>query len=479
MPPSTPPPALPDHLTADATETARRVRAGEVSPVELVADTYRAITAIDPLINAFTVLREDAAMDEAREAERAVAHGDDLGPLHGVPVSVKDVMWLAGVPAADGSPVLRDFVPPTDAVAVRRLREAGAIVVGKTNNPEFCAGGYTDNRLYGLTRNPWDLTRTPGGSSGGAAAAVATGLTPLSLGSDGGGSIREPASFCGVVGMKPTYGLVPRGPGFSGWPTLGAIGPLCRSVRDAALALQVVAGQDPVDYQSLPAPGRLDLTGSLDVVRGLRVGYSLDLGYAAVEPEVKEVFEATVTELSRAGWTLVPIQPDTGDPSALLGVLSSWEGHAPEGAYVDPIVRSWAERDPGAELPPPAPRTGDYIEAMAERQRFAEAYLRVFEDVDVLLTPSVQVGAFATGSHGPDHVGGVDVDPDVYQWCSLSFPANLAGLPAISVPCGVDRRDLPVGLQIMGPTSGDLVVLQAAAAWMELYGTTPWPRLPA
>lgn len=471
------PAALPAHLATDAVEMARYVRSGDISPVELVADTLHAIESIDPQINAFTVLRPDQALAEARAAERVVARGgEELGPLHGVPVSVKDAIWLRGLPAANGCPVLKDFIPTVDAIAVARLKAAGAIIIGKTNNPEFCAGGYTDNRLYGLTRNPWDLSKTPGGSSGGAAAAVATGLTPLSLGSDGGGSIREPASFCGVVGMLPTFGLIPTGPGFQGWPTLGGKGPLCRSVRDAALALSILAGPDPVDYTSLPTPASGFDVSAESAASDIRIGYSLDLGYATIAPEVEEAFDASLSTMSDAGWNLRRVKPDAGDPSTLLGILSSWEAHAPEGAVIDPIAERLA-RATGEELPPRGTRTGDYIKATAERRDFARSYLQLFDDIDVLITPSVQVPPFTAGTEGPDNVSGIQVDPALYQWCSLSFPATLAGLPAVSVPAGLDRDGLPVGLQVMGNRHHDLSVLQAAFAWSNLRDERIWPPL--
>jgi len=462
---------LPEHLTVDAVEMARLVRTKRISPIELVADTLQAIDALDRQINAFTVLLEDDAMDAARDAERAVSRGAHLGPLHGVPVSVKDAMWMRGVRTANGSPALRDFLPTQDAVAVQRLRQTGAIIVGKTNNPEFCCGGYTGNRLYGLTRNPWDLTRTAGGSSGGAAAAVAAGLTPLSLGSDAGGSIRVPASFCGVVGFKPTFGLIPRGPGFQGWPTLGATGPLCRSVRDAALILPALAGQDPTDYMSAPwPPERQPAAGP----GRMRIGYSVDLGFAQVEPEVADVFHQAIDRLQSAGWTLIPIHPDADRPLLLQSLLASWEGHAPEGSVIDPIARSWAGKDHAHELPEPAARQGDYMTGLHQRQEFATAWLRIFDEVDLILSPSVQMSAFDAEAEGPERINGIDMDFDSYEWGEISFPANLVGMPAISIPCGTDRHGLPIGLQVMGNRFDDARVLQFADSWLNLYAERSW-----
>src|SRR4051795_9224992 len=237
-------------MSLDAWGSAAAVRAGETTSLDLVRTALDRIKKYDGQVNAFTVVLEDEAIAAATALDEAAPSGL---PLAGVPVSVKDHIWLAGALATNGSVAWRDFVPDVDAVAVARLKAAGAIVVGKTNNPEFCFRGYTDNDVWGLTRNPWHLDRTPGGSSGGAGASVAYGATPLALGTDGGGSIRIPAAFCGLVGHKPTFGLVPKMPGFRGWPTLSVDGPLTRTVRDAALALAVMAGPHPADNLSYPA----------------------------------------------------------------------------------------------------------------------------------------------------------------------------------------------------------------------------------
>ena len=245
---------------ADAWQTAADIRSGRRTSVDVVTSALQRIQESQSILNAFTIVLEESALTSAAAADRAVHDGGPLPPLLGVPVSVKDHIWMAGEPATNGSLALRDFIPGEDAVPVARLRAAGAVIVGKTNNPEFCYRGFTDNLVHGLTRNPWNLQRTPGGSSGGAGASVAAGLTSLALGTDGGGSIRIPASFCGVVGHKPTFGLVPKEPGFKGWKTLSVDGPITRSVRDAALMLSVIAGPSAADDMSYPGgPSRAQL----------------------------------------------------------------------------------------------------------------------------------------------------------------------------------------------------------------------------
>src|SRR5450631_491077 len=284
----------------DAWQTAQDIRAGRVTSVEVVTRSLARIHELQPALNAFTVVLDDSALASARDADEAVRRGGPLPALHGVPVSVQDHIWMAGAPATNGSLILRDFVPTADAVPVARLRSAGAVIVGKTNNPEFCYRGFTDNLLFGPTRNPWDVERTPGGSSGGAGASVAAGMTAIALGTDGGGSIRIPASFCGVVGHKPTFGLVPKEPGFKGWKTLSVDGPLARSVRDAALVLSVIAGPSAADDMTSPGPPRQDYpeaaTGP-DDLSGLRVAWSADLGMLPVDVDVRTVFADAVRVL--------------------------------------------------------------------------------------------------------------------------------------------------------------------------------------
>ena len=292
---------------ADAWQTAQDIRAGRVTSVEVVTRSLARIHELQPALNAFTVVLDDSALASARDADEAVRRGGPLPALHGVPVSVKDHIWMADAPATNGSLILRDFVPPADAVPVARLRAAGAVIVGKTNNPEFCYRGFTDNLLFGLTRNPWDLQRTPGGSSGGAGSSVAAGMTAIALGTDGGGSIRIPASFCGVVGHKPTFGLVPKEPGFRGWKTLSVDGPLARSVCDAALMLSVIAGPAAADDMSYPGPPPgtyLDAVAHPRDMHGLRVAWSEDLGMLPVDPDVRAVFAEAVQVLAELGCEL-------------------------------------------------------------------------------------------------------------------------------------------------------------------------------
>jgi len=447
----------------DAYALAAAIRDKRTSAVAAVRASLAAIRSRDPEINAFTVLFEEQALRAAAEAD-AQGHG---GPLHGVPVSVKDHIWLAGAPATNGSVALRDFVAPEDCVAVRRLRDAGAIIVGKTNNPEFCYRGITDNLVYGLTRNPRDPGRTPGGSSGGAGASVAAGMTHLALGTDGGGSIRIPAAFCGVAGHKPTFGLVPKEPGFKGWKSLSVDGPLATSVRDAALMLSVLAGVDPADDTTAPGPAGDLLAGALSPgsLRGMRVAYSADLGFLPVDPDVRAAFAAALDVIGGLGATLTEAAPATGDPTALWNTIALAEGYSSEG----PLLAGWRDRmSPGtAEIIEAGAgiSAGEYVDALHERNAYTRVWSSFFADHDVLLTPTMQMTAFEVGRLRPDAIEGRPVDPFFDDWCTLCLPANLTGMPATSAPAGAGRDGLPVGLQVIGPRWSDALTLRVAAAF--------------
>ena len=447
----------------DATATAAAVRAGEVSAVALAERTLERIRELDPAVNSFSCLLADEALAAARRVDEVIARGDDPGLLAGVPVSIKDFLWVAGAPATFGSRAYRDFRPDHDAVLVERLRDAGAVIVGKTTNPELCFAGATASELTGTTRNPWHHERTPGGSSGGAGASLALGLTPLAIGSDGGGSIRIPASFCGVAGHKPTFGLVPATPGFRSWPTLSAKGPMASSVRDLALCLDVIAGHDARDPTTQPRPPVACREATRDPdVGDLRIAFSADLGFAALEPGVRQCFDAAIDAFARAGWRLEEAYPETGEPTVLWNRIALAEGFASQGhllaGHADDLEPRTAAILRYGDVP-----AAEYLAAMAERDEFVGRWLAFFDRFDVLLTPATQLVAFDAGLTSPAFVGDHAVDPDVDDWAGVSLPANLTGMPAASIPCGLNDVGLPVGLQLMGRRFEDAVVLRTAA----------------
>ena len=380
-----------------ATEMARAIRTRQLSPVELVDALLSRIHQLNPAINAYCTLTEEAARHAARAAEAAVLRGDDLGLLHGVPVSIKDLLFTSEVRTMRGSRISEQFVPDQDAPAVAKLKASGAILLGKTTTPEFGWKGATDSPVTGVSRNPWNLARSCGGSSGGAAAAVAAGMGPLAVGTDGAGSIRIPASFCGIVGLKPSRGRVavypPSAVGF-----LSHAGPMTRTVRDAALMLQVIAGPDERDLGSLPVDATEYLLECEEAVRGLRVAWSVDLGYAPVEPEIGRIC-ASAAQVFAAdlGCVVEEAAPGFPDPVQSLQVLWASGLAAALGSYLP----QWADQmDPGlVELIRSAEQLSatDYVAAVMERDALWERMQQFFTRYDLLLTPTMPTTAFAAG----------------------------------------------------------------------------------
>jgi len=421
----------------------------------------RADRLSEPL-NPFAVRLDGRARAAAAGADLALARGTG-GPLCGLPVTIKDSHYLAGVSAASGSRALVDFVPAQTSAAVERLEAAGAVIFAKTTTPEFCYFGITESPVNGLTSNPWDLGRTPGGSSGGAGAAVAAGLGPLALGGDGGGSIRIPAAFCGVVGFKPTFGLVPREPCSPGWKTLVSYGPLARSVDDARLALRALAGRHPRDRHSLGVDG---LEATAPDPAALRAVVSEDLGFAPLDDDVRRAFRAVVGQLEDAGARLIEDTPDLGSSVIAWSTIATAEARYSEAAHFE--HHRTLLGDAAAEFI----RYGahvtrqQYVSAQMARDPIHRAYADLFErsGASVLLTPTLGLEAFPHGSAHPQEIGGTTVEPPWLDWCGLLYDANLAGLPACAVPIGLGDDGLPVSLQVLGPRGSDGAVLAAAEA---------------
>jgi Asp-tRNA(Asn)/Glu-tRNA(Gln) amidotransferase A subunit family amidase len=446
----------------DATASAADVASGRRSPVDLVEESLQRIADLDRALNACTVVFADEARAAALAAERTVAKSVELGRLHGVPVVVKDEIWIAGAPSTLGSRALADFVPAEDAVAVERLRRAGAIVIAKTANPEYLwSDDCTRSELYGVTRNPWNPDRSPGASSGGSAAAVAAGMAPLAIGSDAGGSIRKPASRCGIAGLKPTYGLIPYAPAHGLWSSLGVVGPMARTVRDLALALSVLAGPDPRDALCLPHLG-LDYPAAVEAgFDPRRVAWSLDLGIARVNQSVREVFGRAIGLLEGDGWNLEEAAPYLPDPLPIAVKL--WLGElGPAPARIDLVEPSMRERFREAATI----SAHELYQAQRERRQYARHWEEFFCDYDVLVTPTVPVGT-PSADPAPSTQSSIESS-------SFADPANLTGGPAVTVPMGLDDEGMPLGLQFMGPRFSDDRCLAAAAR----FETLVEPRTP-
>ena len=437
-----------------------------MSAAESVETVLAAIAEHNGEVNAFCRVFPQEARARAAELDalpRAL-------PLAGRTFSVKDAMAQQGVPCTVGSRALAESVPAYTVSPVERLEAAGAIAIGRTNVPEFCYRGTSKNDLYGATGNPWDPTRSAGGSSGGAACAVALGLGEIALGSDGGGSIRIPASFCGVVGFKATYGIVPHVSDSAGWLTLTHVGPITRTVGECALALSVIAGPDARDPLSAPALPRDYLAAARPGdLRGLRVAITPDLGYIRTDDGVREAFERAVERFATLGCTIERADPGLASPLDTWNTIACGdnlvsEGDLLESGLVGDDTRALIEA--GAEV-----TAREYVAARNEMWLYAKRWAQFMSRYDLVLMPAMECVAFPLDQWSPREIGGVAVGEFYDDYCHFSYPFNLTGMPAISVPMGTAEHDLPIGLQIVGRRYEDEVVLRAAAAWEAI---APW-----
>jgi aspartyl-tRNA(Asn)/glutamyl-tRNA(Gln) amidotransferase subunit A len=452
-----------------ATDLAPLIRKRKVSPVEVVDAVLDRIERLNPTLNAYVTVTAESARREAKAAERALGKKSaTLGPLHGVPFSVKDLVITRGVRTTFGTPIYRDNVPAEDAPMVERLKAAGGIMVGKTNTPTFGWIGATHNLLFGATRNPWNLERTPGGSSGGASAAVAAGLAPLAIGTDGGGSIRIPASFAGIFGHKPSYARIPTYPVSAAW-SVSHIGPMTRTVADAALMMQVCAGPDERDQYSLPADGADYVRALRGSVKGLRIACAEDLGFAdAVDPEVAAACRKAAGAFRGLGCRVETVRPAWPSPRQcwfdifIGGIAARLAPYRDRKEEIDAGLYRLVE---DALAWPPT----RYVQSWFDRLGWAQHPRALFEKYDLLLTPTVACPPFPIGLDNPAEIGGKPVPP--YAWVPFTFPFNMTGQPACSVPAGFTKDGLPIGLQIVGRRFDDAGVLRAAAAFER---ARPW-----
>jgi aspartyl-tRNA(Asn)/glutamyl-tRNA(Gln) amidotransferase subunit A len=448
-----------------AREAAGLVSAREISAVELLEAALERIERHDPELLAFVTVSAERARAEAANADRAIAEGAATGPLHGVPYAVKDLEWTAGVRTTFGATRTANFVPREDAIVVERLRAAGAILVGKTNTSEYGLLGETRNSLVGETRNPWDPTRTVGGSSGGSAAAVAAGLVPVATGSDTAGSIPAPSAYCGVVGLKPTRGLVPTWPDPGDSRILLDSGPMARTVADAGALLEVLAGPDPSDPTSYDAP---TLVPALE--RPLRIAWSRDLGRFAVDPEVRSACAAAAATFATLGHEVEEAHPDVGDPfEILLPLIAADTAAFFSAAGIEPSQLSQDARDELELLG--VPTIEQYVAALNELTRFRRRIDSFFERFDLMIMPATATPAFPLG-RPPTEIEGIAVAPRWTTFAPFAAPWNLAGQPTASIPCSRTADGLPIGLLLTGPRRCERTLLAACAAF---EAERPWP----
>ena len=461
----------------DALSLAARIRAKELSAIEVTEAVLRRMEATEPHIHAFSTPTPEVARAAARAVDAKIAAGDDPGPLGGVPVGIKDLVATKGILTVSGSHLYRDFVPDEDDIVVERLRGAGAVILGKTNVPEFGYSGVGHNPVFPTTRNPWNTDMTSGGSSAGSGASVAAGVAPFAIGSDGGGSVRIPAAHCGLYGMKASMGRVAlypgcrdeRYPGLSSWESLEHIGPMSRTVADSALMLNTIAGPDPRDRYSIPAADYDYVEATKRDIRGLRVAYSEDWGYAAVDPEVRRVVSGAVAVFEKdLGCTVERADPGWDDPFAtfwalvagetdLTGMRAMVKGREED---VSPHVMDLLSRNWTAE---------EFTDAKTARKRLCNVMWRFMARYDLLLTPTLAVPPFPVHVQGPEMIDGRMVRNT--EWLCFTFPMNMTGQPAATVPAGFTKDGLPVGLQITGRHLDDRTVLSASGAFER---ARPW-----
>lgn len=458
-----------------AAEIARRIRAKELSATEVMEAHLTQIERVNPKVNAIVTFLPEQALDQARAADEALANKEDVGPLHGLPVAHKDLTLTKGIRTTFGSLALQDFVPEEDALIVERLKKAGAITIGKTNTPEFGAGSQTYNKVFGETLNPYNTDRTCGGSSGGAAVALACGMMPIADGSDMGGSLRNPASFCNVVGLRPSPGRVPSWPAYVGWFPYAVEGPMARTVEDAALMLSTIAGPDRRSPIAITEPGSLFSQSLTRKFKGVRIAWSHDLGMLPVDPQVTTVIEGQRQVFEGLGCQTDDCEPDFSDADEIFKVGRAW--------YFELVLAELLETqrdklknsviwniEEGMKL------NGPQLGAI-ERRR-TELYHRVREFMqtyEFLILPVSQVPPFDARQRYIKEINGEKMETYI-DWMKSCYYITTIGFPAISVPCGFTADGLPVGVQIVGRHQDDLGVLQLAYAFEQ--ATCFWKRKP-
>ena len=453
-----------------AWEMREKIKCQELTSQEITEVIIERIEKINPIINAYCTPTFELAREQAKKADARVKDNKTIPLLNGIPTSIKDLVEVKGVRTTMGSKIYENHIPDDDAFVVKRLKNAGCVILGKTNTPEFGFKGVTDNLIFGPTLNPWNLEKTSGGSSGGAGAAVASGISPLAQGSDGGGSIRHPACFCGTYGLKPTFGRVPIYPPHKINVNLSVIGPLTRYVSDAAFMLDAMKGPFEGDRLSLPSDNILYSEHVNEKPDKLKIGYTLDLGYAkVVDSEMEKAVINSVYKFETMGWDVEEAKFEGLDPS--LAFSTHWLvafGHEMEpylkewSEKIDPLLKTWIEA--GLRFP-----SSSFPLAMKMRSEFYEVIHTAFKTYDILVTPTTAVPAFEFGIAAPTKINGIEVSPT--GWQPFTFPFNFTGHPAASIPCGWTKGNLPLGMQIVSRRFNELLILQVSKAFEDI---APW-----
>jgi len=459
-----------------ATELTQRIRAKDISAKEVMEAHLAQINRVNPKVNAIVTLLPEQAINQARAADNALSRGDEVGPLHGLPVAHKDLVNTKGIRTTFGSPIFQNFVPDQDALIVERLKQAGAITIGKTNTPEFGAGSQTYNEVFGETLNPYDTTKTCGGSSGGAAAALACGMVSIADGSDMGGSLRNPANFCNVVGFRTSPGRVPVWPALLGWFPISVQGPMARTVQDTALMLSAIAGPDPRSPIAVSEPGSLFSQSLERDFKGTRVAWSRDLGGLPVDSRVTTAIDRQRHVFKSLGCLVEDGEPDFTDADEIFKVWRAWRFEVAYGALLESHREQMKDTviwniEAGVKL------SGSEVgKAELKRSQLYQRVREFMETYEFLILPVNQVPPFDVKQRYITEINGVKMDTYI-DWMKTCYYVTVTGLPAISVPCGFTSEGLPVGVQIVGRHQDELGVLQLAYAFEQATGY--WQHRPS
>jgi amidase len=461
-----------------ARELARLIRTRAVSPVEVLDAYLKVIEALNPKLNAIVTLVADQARDRARHAESAVMKGEPLGPMHGLPIGIKDVTTTAGIRTTFASPLFKDYVPEEDAEAVRRLKVAGAIVLAKTNTPEFACGADTNNVLFGPTRNPWNPALSPAGSSGGSAAAVASGMLPIAQGTDFGCSIRIPAAFCGIVGLRPTPGLTPSYPMALAWDPGQLHGPLARDAEDAALMLDSLVCFSRISPISVAPPWQ-SAVAELDrseEIKGLRIAYVSDIAGIGVESEIDTICRDAASALGKLGGQVEDIKFSAGDGRA---PYQTWRGFWMVGQQYERLsqIEQFGPNLKGSVEAGLKLNAIDFAAAERVRHQLFQRFRMLFERYDVLLTPAAPVKPFPVEQNFPDRINGRSFE-NYIDWIAPAYLITLVSLPAATAPAGLSRDGLPIGMQIVAPRFEEPLILRVARQ-IHQASKVGWPPIAA
>lgn len=452
-----------------ACEMRTKIKNEELSSLEIFRVLINRIKEINPIINAYCTPTFEQAEEMAKTSDDKIKKDMEIGLLEGIPVSIKDVILTKNIRTTFGCKIYENHIPDKDEIIIQRIKKEGAVLLGKTNTPAFGFQPVTDNLIFGKTKNPWNLEKTPGGSSGGAAAQVVSGLGPLAIGSDGGGSIRLPSSLCGIFGLKPTFGRIPQYPHFGiTWDTLDHYGPLVRYVEDAALLMDAIKGYYPFDKHSIHSEAESYLESLEQRPEKLKIGYSMDLGFIkALDPEIEHQVIKSSEKFKKLGWNVQPIKIKLRRAELCFNTLVT-SGFAYDlnlKKYEDILDEDLVKMIRAGQTY----SAKDVKRAEAQRKKIFESVTRLFQEIDILITPTTACTAFDLGLMYPPKINGRGVSP--VGWMSFTFPFNLTGHPAATVPCGWSSDGLPIGMQIIGKRFNDLLVLQVSKAFQNL---SPW-----